>query len=168
MQCLRLSWRICLTVFFIILLQRRLARIINLSYDNQLINIQKFASRETQISSRATRVASLERKIMSRETRIASHETRVAPRETRVASRETRVASRETRILSRDTRYATVKLPLSGTVYVSVCVCVFFGGRSGRKRGRGGVFWLILSWKQHISNCTCKEWQDDREMDSLP
>ena len=106
MQCLRLSWRICLTVFFIILLQRRLAMRINLSYDNQLMNIKKIASREMQISSRATRVASRERKIMSRETRIAS--------------RETRVASHETRISSRKTRYATVKLPLSSTVALSL------------------------------------------------
>ena len=40
-------------------------------------------------------------------------------RETRIASRETRVASRETRITSRETRYATVKLPLNGTVTIT-------------------------------------------------
>ena len=64
--------------FFIILLQRRLTRIINFSYDNQLMNIQTFASRETQISSRG-------RKIMSRETRIASRETRDAIRDCQVS-----------------------------------------------------------------------------------
>ena len=69
MQCLRLSWRISLNVFFIILLQRHLARLINFSYDNQQMNIQKFPSRERKITSCETRVT-------SRKTRITSCEKR--------------------------------------------------------------------------------------------
>ena len=66
MQSLRLSCRICLTVFFIIMLQGCVPRPINFSYDNQLMNIPKFASRETQILSLARELC-LVRRESSRE-----------------------------------------------------------------------------------------------------